>query len=60
MRIVYQIEDIEKKCFDYGRKLHPLSLLKRGNDQYRSIQKIGLSSGLKIELIRHNIDMDGG
>ena len=29
MRIVYQIEDIEKECFEYVRKLHPLSLLKR-------------------------------
>ena len=29
MRMVCQIEDVEKECFEYGSKLHPLSLLKR-------------------------------
>ena len=55
MRIAYQIEDIEKECFEYGRKLHPLSLLKR--EAVKTVQKTTLSSWMELEWIRRNIDM---
>ena len=58
MRIVYQIEDIEKECFEYVRKLHPLSLLKRkAVTKLEQFKKLDYHLGWKLELIRRNIDM---
>ena len=58
MRIVYQIEDIEKECFKYVRKLHPLSLLKRkAVTKLEQFKKLDYHLGWKLELIRRNIDM---
>ena len=57
MRMLYQTEDIEKEFFEYGRKLHRFeSTKKRHSDQVRTIQKIRLSYGMKIEMIIRKID----
>ena len=57
MRMLYQTEDIEKEFFEYGRKLHRFeSTKKRDSDQVRTIQKIRLSYGMKIEMIIRKID----
>ena len=55
--MLYQTEDIEKEFFEYGRKFHLFeSTKKRGSDQIRTIQKIRLSYGMKIEMIIRKID----
>ena len=55
--MLYQTEDIEKEFFEYGRKLHRFeSTKKRDSDQVRTIQKIRLSYGMKIEMIIRKID----
>ena len=55
--MLYQTEDIEKEFFEYGWKLHPFESTKeRGSDQVRTIQKIRLLYGMKIEMIRRKID----